>query len=75
MTQQFWRKWFAEYLTTLNQRYQRTKTTPEPQIGDVVLVKEGGLPPSRWLFGLIEEKHTDPDNVTRVLSNVRNLKL
>nr|XP_037870339.1 uncharacterized protein LOC110386617 [Bombyx mori] len=47
-------------------RYKWTKTTPEPQIGDVVLVKEDGLPPSKWLFGLIEEKHTGPDNVTRM---------
>ncbi|XP_061717739.1 uncharacterized protein LOC133525497 isoform X1 [Cydia pomonella] len=66
--QQFWRKWSQEYLTTLYQRYKWTKVTPEPQVGDVVLVKEDDLPPSMWLYGLVQEKHPGPDNVTRVVT-------
>lgn len=68
LMQQFWRKWSQEYLTTLYQRYKWTKVTPEPQVGDVVLVKEDDLPPSKWLYGLIQEKHPGPDNVTRVVT-------
>ncbi|XP_059045010.1 uncharacterized protein LOC131840832 [Achroia grisella] len=68
LTQNFWRKWSREYLTTLCNRYKWTKVTPEPQIGQVVLIKEGDLPPSRWLFGRIEKKHPGPDNITRVVT-------
>ncbi|XP_063623101.1 uncharacterized protein LOC134795200 [Cydia splendana] len=68
LMQQFWRKWSQEYLTTLYQRYKWTKVTPEPQVGDVVLVKEDDLPPSKWLYGLVQEKHPGPDNVTRVVT-------
>lgn len=68
LVQQFWRKWSQEYLTTLNQRYKWARVRPEPRVGDVVLVKEDGLPPCRWLFGLIEEKHPGPDNITRVVT-------
>ncbi|XP_059056086.1 uncharacterized protein LOC131849964 [Achroia grisella] len=68
LTQNFWRKWSREYLTTLCNRYKWTKVTPEPQIGQVVLIKEDDLPPSRWLFGRIEEKHPGPDNITRVVT-------
>lgn len=76
LMQQFWRKWSREYLTTLYQRYKWTKITPEPKVGDVVLVKEDDLPPSKWLFGLIEEKHPGPDNITRVVTlRCKNTKL
>lgn len=68
LVQQFWRKWSQEYLTTLNNRYKWTSVKPEPLVGDVVLVREDGLPPCRWMFGLIEAKHPGPDNVTRVVT-------
>ncbi|XP_050555621.1 uncharacterized protein LOC118273288 [Spodoptera frugiperda] len=40
-------------------RYKWTDCKPEPEIGDVVLVKEDGLPPARWLYGIITNKHPD----------------
>ncbi|XP_034828817.2 uncharacterized protein [Maniola hyperantus] len=68
MVQQFWRKWSQEYLSTLHNRYKWTKIIPEPNVGDIVLVKEDDLPPSKWLLGRIESKHPGPDQITRVVT-------
>lgn len=68
MLQDFWRRWSQEYLARFMQRYKWSHITPEPKVGDVVLVKELDLPPARWLFGQIVEKHPGLDNVTRVVT-------
>ncbi|XP_026731637.1 uncharacterized protein LOC113496572 [Trichoplusia ni] len=68
MVQNFWRRWSLEYLTQLQHRYKWTNCNPEPEIGDVVLVKEDGLPPARWLYGIIKNKHPGLDNITRVVT-------
>lgn len=68
MLSTFWRRWSSQYLSTLMQRYKWTSKNPEPNVGDVVLVKEDDLPPSRWLLGRIVEKHPGCDNLTRVVT-------
>ncbi|CAH2088739.1 unnamed protein product [Euphydryas editha] len=47
MLQNFWRRWSNEYLTHLVQRYKWAHKVPEPKIGDLVLVKENDLPPTK----------------------------
>ncbi|KAJ0169352.1 hypothetical protein K1T71_015236 [Dendrolimus kikuchii] len=61
MMQNFWRRWSQEYLTTFLHRYKWASQSPEPNIGDLVLVKEEDLPPSRWLLGRIIAKHPVED--------------
>lgn len=68
LVQDFWRRWSQEYLTQFYHRYKWSQKTPEPKVGDVVLVKENDLPPARWLYGVITHKHTGLDNITRVVS-------
>ncbi|XP_026729604.1 uncharacterized protein LOC113495194 [Trichoplusia ni] len=68
MLQDFWRRWSAEYLVQLLQRYKWTKHIPEPNIGDVVLIKEDNLPPARWLLGKVVDRHPGLDKVTRVVT-------
>lgn len=68
MLQNFWRRWSAEYLTHCVHRYKWAYHTPEPNVGDVVLVKEDDLPPTKWLFGRILQKHPGTDNLTRVVT-------
>lgn len=68
MVQDFWRRWSREYLVQFHQRYKWAHQTIEPNLGDVVLVMEDDLPPSRWLYGLITEKHTGSDKITRVVT-------
>lgn len=68
MLQTFWRRWSNEYLTHYLHRYKWALKSPEPQVGEVVLIKDDDLPPARWLFGRIELKHPGPDNITRVVT-------
>ncbi|XP_045541437.1 uncharacterized protein LOC123722922 [Papilio machaon] len=68
MLQEFWRKWSDEYLAQLQHRYKWKDQVAEPKIGDVVLLREVDLPPAKWLFGVIIEKHAGLDNLTRVVS-------
>lgn len=68
MLQDFWRRWSVEYLTQMQHRYKWSHCNPEPKIGDVVLVKEDGLPPGKWLYGIITDKHPGLDKLTRVVT-------
>ncbi|XP_045446031.1 uncharacterized protein LOC123654111 [Melitaea cinxia] len=68
MLQSFWRRWSQEYLSNLMHRYKWSSKTQEPKVGDIVLIKEDNLPPSRWLMGRILEKHPGDDKVTRVVT-------
>ncbi|XP_072947688.1 uncharacterized protein [Epargyreus clarus] len=68
LVQDFWRRWSHEYLTQFHHRYKWSRCISEPKVGDVVMVIEDDLPPARWLYGLIVDKHPGPDQVTRVVS-------
>lgn len=68
MVQDFWHRWSREYLTQFHHRYKWSHQTPEPSVGNVVLVKEDDLPPAKWLYGLIVAKHPGQDGITRVVS-------
>lgn len=68
MIHDFWRKWSNEYLVSLNQRFKWTTKKSEPEIDDVVIIKDHNLPPAKWLLGKIVDKHTGKDNVTRVVT-------
>ncbi|CAH2104084.1 unnamed protein product [Euphydryas editha] len=64
----FWRRWSHDYLHQFLQRHKWAHRNPEPSVGDVVLVKEDFLPPGKWLLGKVEQKHSGPDGLTRVVT-------
>lgn len=68
MTQDFWHRWRSEYLNTLQQRYKWQVKVPEPAIGDVVIIKEDNLPPTKWLLGRVKQIHPGKDNLVRVVT-------
>ncbi|CAK1589240.1 unnamed protein product [Parnassius mnemosyne] len=68
MVQDFWRRWSSEYLRRFFQSDKRFSQTTEPNLGDVVIVKEDHLPPCRWMYGRVVAKHPGPDKITRVVS-------
>ncbi|XP_055916090.1 uncharacterized protein LOC129948955 [Eupeodes corollae] len=67
MLQGFWRRWHSEYLTSLQQRPKWHKTK-NFEVGDLVVVKEQNLPPSKWALGRIEILHPGDDGLVRVVS-------
>ncbi|XP_075990187.1 uncharacterized protein LOC142985830 [Anticarsia gemmatalis] len=68
MVQSFWRRWRQEYLTNFFQRQKWATQIPNLKIGNIVLVKEDNLPPSKWLYGRIVELHPGQDGMTRVVT-------
>lgn len=68
MLQTLWSRWSSEYLTTLQNRSKWTVKNQDPEIGNVVLVKDERLPPGKWLLGRIIDKHPGRDGLTRVVT-------
>lgn len=63
----FWKRWYKEYLVNLNQRHKWNVKTSEPEVGDVVILKDDGIPPAKWIIGKIIKKYYGPDNISRVV--------
>ncbi|KAL0901649.1 hypothetical protein ABMA27_006857 [Loxostege sticticalis] len=47
MVNRFWKRWSKEYLVNLNQRYKWSVKQSEPNINDVVIIKEDNIPPCK----------------------------
>lgn len=63
----FWKRYYTEYITELQKRqkwYQQGKQ--RLQLGEMVLVKDDRLPPTRWLLGRVVRLYPGSDGVTRV---------
>lgn len=67
MHQNFWKRWSTEYLNRLQERPKWLKKIVEPNINDLVLIKEENLPPAKWATGRIINKYPGQDGLTRVV--------
>lgn len=68
MTQYFWKRWQADYLNQLQTRTKWRQEGKMPEIDDIVLIKEGNLPPLQWQTGVVVKVHPGQDDLTRVVS-------
>lgn len=66
MTQGFWKRWSKEYITTLQERCKWQQRKPNLKPGDVVVIKEPNLPPTKWILGRIEAVNPGSDQLVRV---------
>lgn len=69
LVQHFWSRWAKEYVSTLQTRSKWKQTSQQVlKPGLLVLIKDDGLPPSKWCIGRITETHPGPDNIVRLVS-------
>ena len=69
----FWSRWLKEYLPTLQKRYKWTNTSPNLNVGDLVLVKQDHTSRYQWPLGLITETYPGRDDrVQTVQIKTRN---
>lgn len=68
MLNNIWKRWAKEYLVNLSQRHKWFLEKHDVNVGDIVIVKDDNIPPSKWILGQIIIKHVGPDNVTRVVT-------
>jgi hypothetical protein len=64
----FWQRWENEYLSSINKynkwKYPSRNVAP----GDVVILQESGIAPTKWPLGRVLETHPGQDNLVRVVT-------
>jgi hypothetical protein len=66
--QHFWKRWSSEYLTRLQQRPKWLIKKRNLEVGDLVILKEENVPPSKWIMGRVTQLHTGTDGNCRVVT-------
>ena len=64
--QDFWKRWHQEYINTLQQRTKWTRSTPNLEPNQLVLIRNELLPPLQWKLSRILAVHPGRDGVVRV---------
>lgn len=63
--EKFWRKWYSDYFHALQKIYKWFCVKPNLKVGDMVLLRNENLPPSKWLLGRIVKCSVGRDNLIR----------
>lgn len=64
--QHFWKRWSSEYLHNLQRRNKWLKNAgPQIKVGQLVLCREDGLPPLKWVRGRVQSVLLGADKVVR----------
>lgn len=66
MQQNFWQIWASDYLTSLQQRPKWQQAVQNLAKGQLVIIRQDNLPPTKWLLGRIEDIHPGDDGLVRV---------
>ena len=62
----FWQRWSSEYLTSLNKFNKWRHPTRNLQVGDVVIIREDTLVPTKWPLARVSQVHCGKDGLVRV---------
>ena len=68
LTRHFWKRWSSEYFVTLRKFTKWHSSSRNVKIGDVVLIKEDGMVPTKWPLGRIVGIYPGKDDIVRVVS-------
>lgn len=68
LVQTFWNRWSKEYLPQVQARGKWTSKGTQLKKGDVVIIKDECLPPTKWKLGLVIEIHPGVDGLIRVVT-------
>lgn len=68
MRERFWRLWSTDYLLQLQQRHSWPKPCKNIEVGELVLLRNDNLPPSKWELGRVIESHPGKDGLVRVVT-------
>ena len=68
MRDHFWRRWQKEVLHQLQQRSKWLEPSHTVQEGDLILLAEDLLPPTKWPLARVERYHPGPGGLTRVMT-------
>ena len=66
MVQHFWTRWSSEYLSSLQARTKCTKTQPNLEVGDVVVLREDQTFACNWPLAKVTQIFPGKDGLVRV---------
>ena len=64
----FWQRWSAEYVTSLRRLTKWQHPTRNFQVGDIVVLQEDNLVPTKWPLALVMKVHVGNDKLVRVVT-------
>ena len=64
----FWRRWSTEYFHSLRRFTKWHRPSRNIQVGDIVLVNQDSLLPTKWPLARVIETHKGKDNLVRVVT-------
>ena len=62
----FWQRWSTEYLTSLKRYTKWHHPSRNLRVGDIVVLQEDNLVPTKWPLAKVIQVHTGKDNLVRV---------
>ena len=65
LTEEFWRRWYKEYLSMLQERQKWLRRRRNFAVGDLVLVADKTTPKGQWPKAIVDEVFPDRDGVVR----------
>ena len=68
LVRHFWQRWSSEYLVTLQKFAKWRRPSKNLSVGDVVVLREDGMVPTRWPLAKIIKVHTGCDGTVRVVT-------
>ena len=68
LVRHFWQRWSTEYLSILRRYTKWHYPTRNIQVGDVVILQENGMIPSKWPLARVTQVHPGHDNLVRVVT-------
>lgn len=63
----FWKSWSREYLDQLQPRHKWNERKQNISVGQIVVISEDNLPPSKWSLGRITAVYPAKDGLIRVV--------
>ena len=64
----FWQRWSQEYLSTLRKLVKWQQPTRNTSVGDIVVLHEDNMIPTKWPLGRVTETFSGSDGLVRVVS-------
>ena len=64
----FWKRWSAEYLTTLQRIVKWHKPSKNLSVGDLVILREDNTTPTKWPLARVSKIHPGKDGIVRVVA-------
>ena len=67
LVRHFWQRWSKEYISSLRRYTKWHHPTRSVQVGDVVILQEDNMVPTKWPLNKVIQTHTGKDGLVRVV--------